>query len=63
MVLMVMVWLSVYPIVTIMTYLTVDSGLTIWLRTFVTTIPAVPLSTYIVVPNAKRIIATHFDQR
>jgi antibiotic biosynthesis monooxygenase (ABM) superfamily enzyme len=55
---MVLIWLAVYPIVTLLTYLTAGlDHLPTWVRTFLTTILTVPTITYLVVPNAKSIIA------
>jgi antibiotic biosynthesis monooxygenase (ABM) superfamily enzyme len=62
-VLMVMVWLAVYPIVTLLTYLTAGlDDLPTWVRTFLTTILTVPTITYLVVPNAKTIISKAADK-
>jgi antibiotic biosynthesis monooxygenase (ABM) superfamily enzyme len=54
--LMVLIWLSVYPIVTLMTYLTSDLDVPTWVRTFLTTALTVPTITYLVVPKAKTFI-------
>jgi antibiotic biosynthesis monooxygenase (ABM) superfamily enzyme len=52
-----LVWLAVYPAVTILTYMTAGlDHLPTWVRTFLTTILTVPLITYLVVPNAKSLI-------
>ena len=60
--LMVLVWLAVYPTVTVMSALTAPFGLPLWVETFVSTILTVPTITYLVVPNAKRVIA-RFDPK
>jgi antibiotic biosynthesis monooxygenase (ABM) superfamily enzyme len=55
---MVIIWLAVYPTVTLLTYLTAGfDQLPTYIRTFLTTILTVPIITYLVVPNAKSIIA------
>jgi antibiotic biosynthesis monooxygenase (ABM) superfamily enzyme len=54
--LMFLIWLSVYPIVTAMTYLTSGWDVPNWVRTLVTTALTVPTITYLVVPNAKTLI-------
>jgi antibiotic biosynthesis monooxygenase (ABM) superfamily enzyme len=54
---MALVWLAVYPVVTICTYLLSDSDLPTWLRTFFTTLLTVPIITFLVVPNAKSMIS------
>ncbi|MEM7491578.1 MAG: hypothetical protein AAF390_20875 [Pseudomonadota bacterium] len=54
--LMILVWLAVYPIVTLMTYLTADMQAPTWARTLLTTALTVPTITYLVVPNAKTLI-------
>jgi antibiotic biosynthesis monooxygenase (ABM) superfamily enzyme len=54
---MTLIWLAVYPTVTLLTYLTADlDHLPTWVRTFLTTILTVPIITFLVVPNAKSII-------
>jgi antibiotic biosynthesis monooxygenase (ABM) superfamily enzyme len=55
--LMGLIWLAVYPVVTICTYLLSGTDLPTWLRTFLTTILTVPIITYVVVPNAKAAIS------
>ena len=55
--LMALVWLAVYPTVTLLTYLTGGLEVPTWVRTFLTTILTVPIITYLVVPNAKSVIA------
>ena len=55
--LMGLVWLAVYPTVTLLTYLTADLDAPTFLRTFLTTALTVPLITFVVVPNAKRLIS------
>ncbi len=55
--LMVLIWLAVYPAVTLGTYLTAPFDLPTWIRTFLTTIATVPIITFVVVPNAKALIA------
>ena len=60
--LMVLVWLAVYPIVTVMSYLTSGLDVPTFVQTFLTTILTVPTITYLVVPNAKRVIA-RFDPK
>ena len=55
--LMIGIWLGVYPLVTLATYLTADWQAPTFVKTFVTTILTVPVITYLVVPNAKKIIA------
>jgi antibiotic biosynthesis monooxygenase (ABM) superfamily enzyme len=55
--LMILVWLAVYPTVTVLTYMTAGlDHLPTWARTFLTTILTVPIITYLVVPNAKTLI-------
>lgn len=56
-ILMGIVWLCVYPTVTALTYLTSGLEAPTFVRTFLTTVLTVPLITYLVVPNAKTIIA------
>ena len=55
--LMIGVWLAVYPTVTLLTYLTSewDTAPT-YLRTFVTTLLTVPFITFAVVPTVRRLI-------
>ncbi|UWQ20218.1 hypothetical protein [Jannaschia sp. W003] len=55
--LMGLIWLAVYPTVTLMTYLTGDLEVPTFVRTLITTALTVPLITYLVVPNAKSLIA------
>ncbi|TFL19629.1 hypothetical protein [Jannaschia formosa] len=55
-VLMGMIWLAVYPTVTLLTYLTSGLEVPTWVRTFLTTILTVPIITYLVVPTAKSAI-------
>lgn len=55
--LMGLIWLSVYPLVTGMTYLTAPLDLPTFVQTFVSTLASVPLITFLVVPNAKALIA------
>ncbi len=54
---MVLVWLAVYPSVTLLTYLTGDLEAPVWVRTLITTALTVPLITFLVVPNAKALIS------
>lgn len=55
--LMVLVWLAVYPLVTIGSYVVAPLDLPTWAEVFVTTLASVPVITYLVVPNAKAFIA------
>ncbi|CTQ48471.1 hypothetical protein [Jannaschia donghaensis] len=55
--LMGLVWLSVYPVVTIGSYLLGPFELPLFIETFLTTMCSVPLITFLVVPNAKALIA------
>lgn len=55
--LMGLVWLSVYPLVTIGSYLVAALDLPTWAETFLTTLATVPIITFLVVPNAKWAIA------
>ena len=55
--LMGLIWLAVYPIVTIMTYLLAGLAGPTWIRTLLTTALTVPTITYLVVPNAKSLIS------
>ena len=55
--LMGLIWLSVYPLVTVVSYLLTPVDLPLWLETFLSTLLTVPGITFIVVPRAKRIIA------
>jgi len=55
--LMGLVWLAVYPTVTLLSYLTSDLDVPTFVRTFLTTILTVPLISYLVVPNAKSLIS------
>ena len=56
-VMMIGIWLAVYPTVTVLTYLTEEwhAGPT-YVRTFVTTLLTVPFITFLVVPAVKRVI-------
>ncbi|KIT15251.1 hypothetical protein jaqu_30740 [Jannaschia aquimarina] len=55
--LMGLVWLSVYPSVTLLTYATAGLPAPTWVTTFITTILTVPTITFVVVPFAKKAIA------
>lgn len=55
--LMGLIWLSVYPLVTLSTYLLSPFDIPTFVRTFLTTLATVPVITFLVVPNAKALIA------
>jgi len=55
--LMGLVWLAVYPVVTLGTYLTSGLEVPVFVRTLLTTASTVPIITFLVVPNAKALIS------
>ncbi len=54
---LVLIWLAVYPAVTLLTYLTSDLDVPTFVRTFLTTLLTVPIITFLMVPNAKALIS------
>ena len=54
---LILVWIAVYPAVTLLTYLTSDLDVPTFVRTFFTTLLTVPIITFLVVPNAKALIS------
>ncbi|WP_299815188.1 hypothetical protein [uncultured Jannaschia sp.] len=54
---LILIWLAVYPTVTLLTYLTSGLDVPTFVRTFLTTLLTVPVITFLVVPNAKALIS------
>jgi len=56
------VWLAIFPSVTALSYLVEPTDWPLWVKTLVTTALTVPLITFVVVPQVKKLIAAAEDK-